>query len=90
MKRYDHEEIGTILDEDDRNVELGRVIIDYDTEEVWFRPAGDSKPFIPDWREVAHYLFIGAIRYDDPQAEKRLCDFLRRRSERAWRSRVDA
>lgn len=74
-------EFGTLLDETDHGIELGRLAIDYDTEEFWELPATGDKAFPLPWQNVAHYLAAGAIRYDDPDMEKRLISFLRRKED---------
>lgn len=78
---YGNVEFGTLLDENDHSVTLGRLAIDYDTQEFWQRPATGEKAFMVNWKNVAHYLAVGAIRYDDPQMEKRLLGFLQRKEK---------
>lgn len=78
---YGNVEFGTLLDENDHSIVLGRLAIDYDTREFWQRPATGDRAFPVNWKNIAHYLAVGAIQYDDPQMEKRLLGFLQRKEK---------
>lgn len=78
---YGNVEFGTLLDENDHSIVLGRLALDYDTQEFWQRPATGDRAFPVNWKNIAHYLAVGAIQYDDPQMEKRLLGFLQRKEK---------
>lgn len=87
---YGNVEFGTLLDENDHSIVLGRLAIDYDTQEFWQRPSTGDRAYIVNWKNIAHYLAVGAIKYDDPQMEKRLLGFLQRREKNEKIEREEA